>query len=99
MTYLSLIKKLDAFVRKYYRNKAIRGLLIATALLTAGFLVFTLAEYFGRFGILGRTVLFWSFTVSVVGVVVGMIAIPLLNLARLGKIISHEEASEIVGRK
>ena len=62
MTYLSLIKKLDAFVRKYYRNKAIRGLLIATALLTAGFLIFTLAEYFGRFGILGRTVLFWSFT-------------------------------------
>ena len=40
MTYLSLIKKLDAFVRKYYRNKAIRGVLIATALLTAGFLTF-----------------------------------------------------------
>ncbi|MGY8901391.1 MAG: hypothetical protein ACKVI1_02230, partial [Flavobacteriales bacterium] len=97
MTYLSLIKKLDAFVRKYYRNKAIRGLLIATALLTAGFLIFTLAEYFGRFGILGRTVLFWSFTASVVGVVVGMVAVPLLKLVRLGKIISHEEASEIVG--
>ena len=97
MTYLSLIKKLDAFVRKYYRNKAIRGVLIATALLTAGFLVFTLAEYFGRFGVLGRTVLFWSFTCSVVGVVVGMVAVPLLKLVRLGKIISHEEASEIVG--
>ena len=97
MTYLTLIKKLDAFVRKYYRNKAIKGGVIATALLTAGFLIFTLAEYFGRFGVLGRTLLFWSFSASVIGVIVWMVAIPLLKLVRLGKIISHEEASEIVG--
>jgi hypothetical protein len=97
MTYLTLIKKLDAFVRKYYRNKAIKGGVVSTALLTAGFLIFTLAEYFGRFGVLGRTLLFWSFSASVIGVIVWMVAIPLLKLVRLGKIISHEEASEIVG--
>ena len=97
MTYISLIKKLDAFVRKYYRNKAIKGGLVATALLTAGFLILAMMEYFGRFGIMGRTLLFWSFSISVLCVTVWMVMIPLLKLLRLGNIISHEEASEIVG--
>ncbi len=97
MTYISLIEKLDAFVRKYYRNKALKGVLLATAIVTAGFLLLAVTEYFGRFGVMGRTVLFWSFTVVAAGVIGKMIIIPLLHIARLGKIISHEDASKIVG--
>ncbi|PCJ81913.1 MAG: hypothetical protein COA49_02820 [Bacteroidetes bacterium] len=97
MTYISLIEKLDAFVRKYYRNKALKGILIATATVTAGFLLFAFIEYIGRFGVLGRTILFWSFSIATLGVIGKMILIPLMHLARLGRIISHEEASRIVG--
>jgi hypothetical protein len=97
MTYISLIEKLDAFVRKYYRNKALKGVLLATAIVTGGFLLLAVTEYFGRFGVMGRTVLFWSFTVVAAGVIAKMIIIPLLHIARLGKIISHEDASKIVG--
>ncbi|MGY8916687.1 MAG: hypothetical protein ACKVJ6_00315 [Flavobacteriales bacterium] len=97
MVYNSLIEKLDAFIRKYYRNLALRGSIIAAGIVTIGFLILTGIEYLGRFGVLTRTFLFWGFAIVVAGVLLGMVVVPLLKLLRLGKIISHEDASRIVG--
>ena len=56
-----LIDKLDAFIRKYYRNQVIRGLLITLSVAGLGFIVVAGIESLGQFGVGGRTVLFWVF--------------------------------------
>ena len=92
-----LIAKLDAFIRKYYKDRVIRGLLYSVGLIVAFFLIAALLEYFGRFGTGTRTALFWS-TLAAAAVVMGrFIVVPLLKLFRLGDVISHEEAARIVG--
>lgn len=97
MIYNSLIEKLDAFIRKYYRNQALRGSIVAAGVVTVGFLILTGIEFLGRFGVLTRTVLFWGFAFLVAVVLLVMVILPLLKLFRLGRIISHEDASRIVG--
>jgi hypothetical protein len=60
-TYDSLIQKLDAFIRKYYKNQLIRGAIyFAAATLLFFFLVIVL-EYFGRYQPTTRAALFYSF--------------------------------------
>ncbi|MES2628012.1 MAG: DUF4175 family protein [Bacteroidota bacterium] len=95
--YDQLIARLDAFVRRYYKNQLIKGLLYFVALVLGLFLVIVLAEYFGRFSQVVRTVIFFAFSAVSLFVLVRWLVIPLANLARLGKIISHEQASVIIG--
>lgn len=92
-----LIGKLDAFIRKYYKDRVIRGLLYSVGLLVGFFLVAALLEYVGRFGSGARTALFWGTVVGALIVVIRFIAIPLLKLFRMGSVISHEEAARIIG--
>ena len=97
MNQISLIEKLDEFIRKYYKNKCLRGVLISAGLVALGALGVSLLEYFGRFGTLGRTVIFYSILVSLIVVLASLVAIPLFKLIRLGRVISHEEAAKIIG--
>ncbi len=96
-SYDLLIGKLDEFIRKFYKNQLIRGLLYATGILVSGFLVLTVLEYFAHFDIIVRTILFWSFIVATVAVLSRFVFFPLFKLNRIGKIISHEEAANIIG--
>jgi hypothetical protein len=96
--YSILIDKLDEFIRKYYKNRLIRGGIFFIALLTAFFLVSTLTEFFGRFNSGVRAGIFYSFIALNILVLWRLILIPLLNLLHLGKIISHEQAAEIIGK-
>lgn len=96
--YSYLIHKIDEFIRKYYLNKVVRGLIYLTASFLASYLVVTLAEYFGNFSPLIRTILFYSFLLLNGTILANWIIIPLLSFYNLGKHISHEQASEIIGR-
>ena len=93
-----LIAKLDAFIRKYYKDRLIRGALYSVGLLVLFFLGASLSEYFGRFGTTARTVLFWGFLFVAAGVLARFIVFPLVKLFHLGKVISHDEAAAIVGQ-
>lgn len=97
-TYGILISKLDEFIRKYYKNLLIRGLLYTVAIVVSGYLAISLLEYFAHFPPLGRTILFWSFLLASVYVLARFIAMPLFHINRIGKIISHEKAAEIIGQ-
>ena len=44
-----LIKKLDHFIRKYYKNRLIRGVLWSLTLLMVSYLAFVSLEYFFHF--------------------------------------------------
>ena len=95
--YQILIKKLDEFIRKYYKNKLLRGGIYSAGLLLASFIVFTSIEYFGQFSTTGRTILFYSFLSIIAYLLVNYVAIPLSKLYRFGKIINHDQAAEIIG--
>lgn len=92
-----LILKLDEFIRKYYKNQLIRGLLYTSGLLVAAFLFLVVVEYFGEFGTTTRTILFYSFILSSGFVLAKYIVIPLLKLNRLGHTISYDQAANIIG--
>ena len=95
--YELLIDKLDGFIRKYYKDRLIRGALYSTGLVVLFFLVASLSEYFGRFGTGVRTALFWALAAASAVVLVRLIAVPLVKLFRMGPVISHEQAAAIVG--
>lgn len=95
--YQILINKLDAFIRKYYKNRLLRGGIYSLTMLLAAFLVFTSLEYFGQFDVAGRTALFYSFVAIILYLLINYVAIPLLKLYRFGKIINHNQAAEIIG--
>ena len=93
-----LIEKLDSFIRKYYKNQVLRGILYTVALIGIFFLLLSLMEYFGRFGTKVRMVLFWSFLLSSLYIIGRFIVKPLVKLYHLGKLISYEQASAIIGK-
>lgn len=92
-----LIQKLDAFIRKYYKNQLLRGGIYSVGLGLSLFLGITAAEYFGRFSTPVRAFLFFGFSAGVLFIVIRFILLPLSKLFGLGKTISHEEAAHIVG--
>lgn len=92
-----LIDKLDAFIRKYYRNQVIRGLLITLSVAGLGFIVVAGIESLGQFGVGGRTVLFWVFVLASGGTFLRGVLWPGLQWAQLAGGLSHDDAGKIVG--
>jgi len=95
--YQILIHKLDAFIRKYYKNRLLKGGIYSFGLLLASFIVFTTVEYFGQFSTTGRTILFYSFIGITAYLLGNYVVIPLSKLYRFGKVINHKQAAEIIG--
>lgn len=93
----SIIASLDKFIRKYYKNRMIKGIIYALALLLSLFLVIVLLESFGYFSKPVRAFLFWFYLVSAGAILVYYVAVPLAKMFRLGKVISYDEAARIVG--
>ena len=93
----SVISKIDAFIRKYYKNRLIKGAIIAVALLVSLFLVVVLLEYFGYFSTTVRTVLFWLFIVALGSITAFYVVVPLLKMYKLGSRISYQQAARIIG--
>ena len=93
----SILRSLDRFIRKYYKNRMIKGILYALGLLLSLFLIIVFLEYFGYFGTTVRAILFWFYLLVSMAVIVYYVLIPLAKMFRLGKVISYEEAAQIVG--
>jgi hypothetical protein len=96
--YSLLLFKLDEFIRKYYKNKMIRGAIYGLALLVGSYLCVALLEYFGRFNVLVRTFLFWAFVASACFVIARFFILPASKLFRLGKTLTHAQAAHIIGQ-
>ncbi|MCX6250306.1 MAG: hypothetical protein NTX61_06095 [Bacteroidetes bacterium] len=96
--YQILIRKLDEFIRKYYRNRLLKGLILFLAIFLFAFLLITILEFFGHFDHVTRTVFFYLFIVANALVFISYILDPLLKLQKIGKVISYEQASQIIGK-
>jgi hypothetical protein len=96
--YALLIRKIDEFIRKYYKNQLIRGLLYSLAALGSYFVLIVLLEYFSWFNTGTRSVLFYTFVATAAYIISHFIVLPLSHISRLGKIINHEQAAQIIGK-
>jgi len=92
-----LIRKIDEFIRKYYKNQLIRGLLYSLAALGTYFILIVLLEYFSWFSTGTRSLLFYTFLAIAAYITGHYILLPIAHISRLGKVINHEQAAEIIG--
>lgn len=92
-----LIRKLDEFIRKFYKNQLIRGGIYSAGALLAFFLLLALFEYAFRLPVLGRTILFFSYIGVALVILYRWVILPLAHLNRFGKVITHTQAARIVG--
>jgi len=95
--YQILINKLDAFIRKFYKNLIIRGVIYSIAALLLFFVTIALLEYFAHFGTMVRTTIFYVYLAISLIIIFRLIIFPLSKLYRIGKVISHKQAAEIIG--
>ncbi len=95
--YQLLIAKLDRFIRKFYLNQLIKGFLYAVGLILFLFVLLNVLEYNFYFSKGVRKTFFYSFIGLSSIALIGWVLLPLLRYFRLGRVISHEKAAEIIG--
>src|SRR6201996_9422581 len=92
-----LIARLDAFIRKYYANKVIRGSLVFLSCVLFYILSVSVGEYYLYLPVWSRITILSLFVVFGASALVAWVIIPLAKMGRLGKVISHEQAANIIG--
>lgn len=93
----NLLNQIDTFIRKYYKNEMIKGVLLFSAVFIVLLLFVTGLEYVGRFNQWVRGVLFFSFLLVNGYVFVRYLLLPVLRILNLGRRIDRLQASKIIG--
>lgn len=93
-----LIAKLDAFIRRYYANQLLRGSLILLICLLFYILTVSVSEYYLYMPAWLRVSLVSGFALAGTVALLVWVIRPAFKMARLGRVISHEQAALIVGR-
>ncbi len=92
-----IFDKLEAFIKRFYTNELIKGIILFVGLGLLYFLLTILVEYFLWLPTSGRTILFWLFIVVEIFLLVRFIVFPLFKLFKLQNGIHYEQASVIIG--
>ena len=95
--YAALLERLDQFIRKYYLNQVIRGVLYTLGAVGVMFLAVSLLEANFYFDRSGRKALFYGFVGLSALALTGWVLLPLTRYFRLGSMISHDQAASIIG--
>ncbi len=96
--YNLLIDKINVFIKKYYLNKLLRGLIFLGAGLFTAYVFITVGEYFGNFNPTSRSILFYSFILLNLGLIAWLVVPPLMAWLKLGNTLTHDQAAEIIGK-
>lgn len=94
--YNILLKQLDRFIRKYYRNELLKGLLFSLLIYCSSALFICIFEYLGRFGTTVRTAMFYLTLSLYILIFIKYILFPLLQIARIKRTITHKQAAGII---
>ena len=89
--------KLQEFVKKYYTNELLKGLILFFSFGLLYFIFTLLIEHFLWLKPTARTILFWLFIAVEVALLGKYIFIPISKLVGFQKGISLQEASKIIG--
>src|SRR5690554_6119773 len=98
MSSINLIyNKLEGFIRKYYTNQLVKGVIFFIGIGLLYFLFTLFIEYFLWLKPTGRTILFWLFVGVELFLFLRFICFPLFKLFKIQKGIGYTEASKIIG--
>ncbi len=89
--------KLEKFIKKYYFNELIRGIILFFSIGVLYFLITVFVEHFLWLSITGRTILFWLFILFETSLFVQFICFPIAKLFGLKDGINYLKASNIIG--
>ncbi|MEL6122439.1 MAG: DUF4175 family protein [Bacteroidota bacterium] len=92
-----LIAKLDKFIRKFYINQALRGVLITVAICVVAFLGYAILESQAYLPRGGRKLMFFSYLLLLAASFGLLVIRPMLKYFSLGKRITHDTAATILG--
>ena len=92
-----LIEQIDAFIRKYYKNEMLKGVLVFVGFLLSSWLLVSTLEYFGQFSSTVRFILLVSFILGNSYILFNYFLKPLLRLYSFGKRINRYQAARIIG--
>lgn len=95
--YNDLLKKIDEFIRKFYLNKILRGSIYVAATLLALYLLVFLSLYYLNPGAGFKTTVFFGYLLLALLLIGFLIIRPLFAMLKLGKHLSFDEASVIIG--
>lgn len=94
--YNILINKLDTFIRKYYKNQLIRGVIFSFTIYLLIYLFFSFAEYIGHFSSSVRAFVFYTAIAVFLFIFYKYILVPILKLYKIGSRINHVQAAQII---
>ncbi|MEC4003553.1 DUF4175 family protein [Flavobacterium sp. SUN052] len=92
-----IYSKLEQFIKKFYTNELLRGTIFFVGIGLLYFLFTLFVEYFLWLKPTARTVLFWTFIVVELFLLLRFILFPLFKLFKLQKGIDFNDASKIIG--
>ncbi|RZL47983.1 MAG: hypothetical protein EOP00_10430 [Pedobacter sp.] len=92
-----LIAKINEFTQKFYLNKLLRGSIYAAATILGLYLCLFVSVYYAHPGTTTKTFLFFSFLLISLIAIGFWIIKPALAYFKLGKTISLEQASNLIG--
>ena len=95
--FIRIREKLQAFIKKYYFNELIKGLLLFFAIGALYFILTLFVEYFLWLKPTARSLLFWLFVFIELALFAAYIVFPIIQILGLKKGISEVEASKIIG--
>ena len=89
--------KLEQFIKRYYVNELLKGVILFFAIGLLYFMATLLIEYVLWLNPTFRALLFWLFILVEVGLFAKFIVLPLAKLFKLQHGINYEAASQIIG--
>lgn len=93
-----LYQKLHAFIKRYYLNRIIRGLIWTSFILIALYLILIFLEYQQYFSPKAKTLIILSAGLLTLTVFFWMVFLPTLKYFRIGPTLTYEEAAKIAGQ-
>ncbi len=94
-----ILRKIEEFLRKYYINKLLQGIILFITISLLIFLAVILYEGNRYSDVIIRTILFVVLAFSIATVAIYYIVIPILRIIKLAGRISYEDAARIIGKK
>lgn len=92
-----LIDRLEHFIKKYYQNQLLKGLIICISIILVAFFALSFIEYFGRFERQTRTFLFFTLVILSTAVLVLYVFRPILGLINVKRNFGYAEAAALIG--
>jgi len=92
-----LFDKLNQFIRKYYINQLVKGVVLTLLGLVVFFILIAVMEHYIKFDVSLRTFLFWLYIALNTAIAFKYLFIPILKLLNFRKGINYKDAAKILG--